>query len=311
MRGIEKAVSEYLAVRRQLGFKLRLPGGALRSFISFLKRRRATHITTQLALVWAKTPTNAQPEQWANRLAMVRRFAKYHAATDPRTEVPPEGLLPHRHRRARPYLYTDREIRSLLNAARELPSRLSLRSATYSTIFGLLAATGMRMSEPIALDRADVDLDRALLTIRRTKFGKSRLIPLHRSTCAALRRYAVRRDRAVSMARTPSFFLSEWGTRLTESSVGWTFVKLSHRIGLRGPTDCRGPRLHDLRHRFAVQTLLRWYRSGVDVQQRLPRLSTYLGHAHVADTYWYVTATPELLRLAAERMERREKGVSS
>lgn len=311
MSRIEKAISEYLAVRRRLGFGLRLEGGALYRFASFLKHHGASHISTRLALAWATSATNAQPPQWANRLAMVRRFARYHAATDPRTEVPPDGLLPHRYRRVRPYLYTDEEVLKLIATTRDLPSRLGLRSATYATIFGLLAATGMRMSEPIALDRPDVDLDRGILTIRFTKFRKSRLIPLHPSTCAALRKYASRRDRVVQNVKAPSFFISEWGTRLTEWSVRWTFVQMSRRMGLRKPDDPRGPRLHDLRHRFAVRTLLRWYRAGIDVQQRLPRLSTYLGHAHVADTYWYVSSTPELLRLAAERMERREKGVSS
>ncbi|MGH8635384.1 MAG: tyrosine-type recombinase/integrase [Burkholderiales bacterium] len=311
MTRIERAVSEYLAVRRKLGFGLRLAGGALRSFAAFLAHHRESRITTSLALAWATSPTTAQPPQWANRLAMVRRFARHHAATDPRTEIPPDGLLPHRYRRVPPYLYSDGEIRKLIAATKRLPSRLGLRSATYATIFGLVAATGMRMSEPIALDRSDVDLARGLVTIRLTKFRKSRLIPVRRSTCAALRDYASRRDRLVHNPKDPSFFISEWGTRLTEWSVRWTFVQMSHRIGLRKPGDSRGPRLHDLRHRFAVQTLLGWYRSGADAQQQLPKLSTYLGHTHVADTYWYISAIPELLKHAARRVDRRERGASS
>jgi len=266
---IERAVSEYLTLRRNLGFGLRLTGGALRSFATFLDRKHEPRITTSSALAWATSPTNAQPSQWANRLAMVRRFARHHAASDPRTEIPPDGLLPHRYRRVRPYFYSEEQLRGLLAATRRLPSRLGLRSTSYATIFGLLAATGMRMSEPLALDRPDVDLDRGILTITRTKFRKSRLIPVHRSTCAALRRYANRRDRLVRNAKDPSFFISEWGTRLTEWSVRWTFVEMSHRIGLRKPGDSRGPRLHDLRHRFAIRTLLRWYRSGADVEQQL------------------------------------------
>lgn len=242
---------------------------------------------------------------------MVRRFARHHAATDPRTEIPPDGLLPHRYRRVQPYQYSDEQIRQLVSAAKGLPSRLGLRSATYGTIFGLLTTTGMRMSEPIALDRSDVDLDRGLLTIRCTKFRKSRLVPLHPSTSAALGTYALRRDRVLRDPKSPAFFISERGTRLTEWSVRWTFIQLSRRIGLRRAGDSRGPRLHDLRHRFAVQTLLKWYRTGADVEQQLPKLSTFLGHVHVADTYWYVSAIPELLQLAAERMERREQGVSS
>jgi integrase len=189
-------------------------------------------------------------------------------------------------------------------AAKKLPSPLGLRAATYATLFGLLAVTGMRVSEPVGLDRDDIDLNRGILTIRRTKFGKSRMLPLHASTLEALRRYGKLRDRL--FPRTRSFFVAEHGGRLTVWSVRSTFVALSRQIGLRGPQESYGPRLHDLRHRFAVKTLIRWYRAGVDVEQHLPELSTYLGHVHVADTYWYITAVPELLRLATLRLE--EKG---
>lgn len=161
----------------------------------------------------------------------------------------------------------------------------------------------MRIAEPIALDRADVDLIGGSLTIRRSKFGKSRWLPLHPTTSQALQHYATQRDRLYPIALTPSFFISEQGTRLTQWSVRATFVKLSHRTGLRGPENHSGPRLHDLRHRFAIRTLLNWYRAGVDANQRLPELAAYLGHAHVSDTYWYLCAIPELLALAAERLE--------
>jgi len=227
-------------------------------------------------------------------------------ALDPATEIPPQGLLPYRFHRAQPYLYTDEEIARLIQAARKLPSPLGLRAATYATLFGLLAVTGMRMSEPIALDRDDVDLTRGILTVRRTKFGKTRIVPVHASTREALRRYRELRDRLCPRAKTRSFFISEYGTRLSVWSARRTFVTLSHQIGLRGPDESHGPRLHDLRHRFAVQTLLGWYRAGLNVEQHLPELSTYLGHVHVADTYWYITAVPELLRLATLRLERRK-----
>jgi integrase len=203
-----------------------------------------------------------------------------------------------------PYLYTDEELAHLIGAARKLPSPLGLRAATYATLFGLLAVTGMRVSEPVGLDRDDVDLNWGILTIRRTKFGKSRIIPLHASTREALRQYANLRDRVFPGTR--SFFVAEHGGRLNANIVQRTFVRLSRQIGLRGPTDSHGPRLHDLRHRFAVETLIRWYREGVDVERHLPELSTYLGHVHVADTYWYITAVPELLRLATLRLERRK-----
>ncbi len=191
----------------------------------------------------------------------------------------------------------------LIQAARHLPSRQGLRSETYATLFGLLAVTGMRVGESVRLDRNDVHLDRGLLTIRNTKFGKSRLVPLHPSTRDVLSRYAAERDRIHPRPPTPSFFLADIGRRPTHWSARWTFVKLSHQIGLRGPSDRHGPRLHDLRHSFAVRTLLGWYRDGADVETRLPQLATYLGHAHVTDTYLYLTATPELLQMAAARLD--------
>jgi len=250
-------------------------------------------------------PANVQPATWASRLSAVRRFAQFWSASDPRTEVPPLGVLPHRYRRTAPYLYTEDEIRRLITVAKQLPSATGLRPATYATLLGLLAVTGLRISEALALNRDDVNWAEAVLTIRRTKFGKSRLVPVHPSTTRALARYARRRDRVYPKPKTESLFVSERGARLTQGTVRWTFNRLSRRIGLRGPADRRGPRLHDLRHRLAVTTLLRWYRAGMDVERHLPALSTYLGHGHVADTYWYVSAVPELLRLAAARLEAR------
>jgi integrase len=232
---------------------------------------------------------------------MVRHFAQYRRAADPRTEVPLQGLLPYAFRRKKPYIYSEDEIARILGAARRLPSWKGLRAATYSTLFGLMAVTGMRVSEPIALDREDVDLSRGILVVRKTKFNKSRLVPVHVTTREALRRYARLRDRICPQPETPSFFISEEGTRLTENVVQKTFVKVSRKIGLRGPQDSHGPRLHDFRHGFAVRTLLQWYRTGANVERHMPELSAYLGHAHVNDTYWYLSATPELLQLAMRR----------
>jgi integrase len=205
--------------------------------------------------------------------------------------------------RKTPYLYRDEEITALIEAAARLPSPTGLRAATYATLFGLLAVTGMRISEPVGLDRADVDLKHGSLSIRGSKVGKSRWLPLHPTATAKLARYAERRDCLYPTPPTPSFFLSEQGTRLTAWSVRDTFVKVSHQIGLRAPEDHQGPQPHDLRHRFAIRTLLHWYRCGANVEQRLPQLAAYLGHAHVSDTYWYLSATPELLALAAQRLE--------
>jgi integrase len=234
----------------------------------------------------------------------VRRFAAYRKPTDPRTEIPPEGLLPYRYRRKPPYIYSDEQIIGLIKAAMALPAVRGLRPLTYSTLFGLLAVTGMRISEPLALDRENVDLAKGILTIRRTKFGKSRLIPIHPSTRHALRHYAKRRDQIFPSPSTPAFFVSEQGSRLTGCSARYNFVQASRRIGLRAPAKSHGhgPRLHDLRHGFAVRTLISWYRAGLDVERHLPRLATFLGHAHVNDTYWYLSSVPQLLELATKRL---------
>lgn len=305
MSRIRKAVAAYLTLRRGLGFKLHREGIWLSQFISFLEEHQSPRITTALALEWATQPTGAQLTHTARRLSVVRGFAQYQAARDPRTEVPAAGLLLQRYHRKPPYIYSDAEIASLLKAAAQLPSKTGLRARTYTTLLGLLIVTGMRIGEVVRLDHHDVDLTHAVLTVRRTKFGKSRLVPLHASTKRALRRYVDERDQISPRRTTTSFLVGEQGQRLTVNTVEQTFVKLSHQVGLRGPSERRGPRLHDLRHRFAVATLLRWYRSGVDVQRHLPELSTYLGHVHVTDTYWYLSAVPELMTVVAARLEPR------
>ena len=296
MSQLQKALEEYLTLRRALGFKLSHEDPALHKFVSFMDQAEAPVITTKLALQWAQQPVAVQPAQWANRLGMVRRFAQYWSATDPRTEVPPQGLLPHRYRRRSPYIYNHNEISQLIQAAKMLPSTTGLRPYTHSTVLGLLVVTGMRISEITNLNREDVDLTQGILTIRQTKFGKSRLVPIHPSTQCVLQDYASRRDRIYPKPKTPAFFVTEQSTRLMHWTVRVTFIRLSHQTGLRGPDDRYGPHLHDFRHRFAVQTLLHWYRTGVDVEQHLPELATYLGHTLVADTYWYLSAVPELLQ---------------
>jgi integrase/recombinase XerD len=310
MTPLLKAVADYLSLRRRLGYKLRDPGRYLHDFVSFLEGRGATHITTDLTLQWATQPASAQPAHWANRLRAVRLFAQHHRASDPCTEVPPLGLLPFRFRRKVPHIYSVSEIRRLMAATRDLHSKTGLRPWTYSTLLGLLAVTGLRIGEALGLNRDDVDLRQGVLTIRSTKFNKTRLVPVHPTTREALRHYARRRDRIYPRAKTPSFFVSEWHTRLEQSCVSRTFYKLSRWVGLRGPTDHHGPRLHDFRHAFAVRAVLQWYREGVDVDPRMPVLSTYLGHGHVSDTYWYLSSVPELLRLAAARLERSRGSLS-
>ena len=306
MSKLKNALKEYLAMRRSLGFKLKLSGRLLHRFVDFLEKEKASYITTRLALKWATQPIDAQPAQWANRLGMVRLFAKFQSAFDPRTEIPPEELLPYHYHRKPPYIYTDDEVLKLLSAAKVLSSPGGLLAPTMSTIIGLLAVTGMRMSEPINLDRKDVDLGQGILTVRQAKFGKSRLVPVHISTRDKLAEYDRLRDRICPRPKSPSFFVSERGTRLTDWTVRRWFVILSHQIGLRSSGDSHGPRLHDLRHRFAITTLLGWYRQGACAGKNTIALTTYLGHGHITDTYWYISATPELLRLAALRLEKKK-----
>lgn len=319
MSDLRQAVQQYLALRRSLGFKLRLTGNYLHDFVTFMERERATHIATELALRWATQPVRAQPATWGLRLGVVRRFASWCSATDPRTEIPPPGLLGHRYRRRPPYIYSDKEIETLLRAAGQLPSPKGLRAVTYSTLFALLVVTGMRVNEALRLQEEDVNIQDGVLRIRVTKFAKSRIVPVHQSTCAALAAYTKVRDRIFPRRSSRAFFISERATPITEWAAQYTFAKLSQQVGLRTPVKGRGrgpgPRIHDLRHRFAAGTLIRWYRSGLDVEREIPKLATYLGHVHLNDTYWYLEAVPELLQLATERLEQgrcdKEKEVTS
>jgi integrase len=259
-------------MRRGLGFKLHYVGIALLDFVAFMERKRASRITTKLALEWAQKPKTVLPAEWARRLSWVRGFARYERAIDPRTEIPPNGLLPYRPQRARPYLYTHREIERLLAAARSLPPAEGLRGWKYYCLFGLLSVTGLRLGEALNLKLDDIDLHNNVLTIEKTKFGKSRLVPIHPSTRKVLVKYLQRRKRFLGGCDSPYVFTSSTGNRLDKADVHRTFYVLSRQIGLRGPTASRGPRLHDFRHRFAIQTLLNWYRRSVEVESRLPVL---------------------------------------
>jgi len=311
MKTLAAHLESYLELRHRLGFKLRLAGGLLRRFVRFAQQQKARFITRKLALDWATLPADCQPAQWANRLGILRRFAQHVSALDPRTEVPPQELLPHRYHRKPPYLYSDKEIRQLIETIGSLPAPNDLRALSHATLLGLLAVTGMRVGEAIALDRQDVDLHGGLLTVRQAKFNKSRLIPIHFTTQKKLREYKRVRDQCHPHPASPSFFLSERGTRLTDCTVRRWFIIASHKMGLRAPADRRGPRIHDVRHHFAHKTILNWYRRGSDVEAHLPELTTFLGHGHVADTYWYISSSPELLKLATQRLERRKGGVDS
>jgi integrase/recombinase XerD len=309
MTTLRQAVQEYVRMRRDLGFKLHDAGKGLLDFVTFMEQHRACYITQALALAWAQQPSNVQPAHWAQRLSFVRGFARYRSATDARTQIPAQGLLPFQPKRARPYLYSDAEIRDLLRAALKMPCQYEsgkLRPWVYYCLFGLLSVSGLRLGEARNLEIQDVDLKEAVLTIRCAKFGKTRLVPLHASTCKVLADYIGRRKRHWGHRPVSSYlFVSSRGRRLDGGDIHRTFYALSRQIGLRGPSDSHGPRLHDLRHRFATRTLVHWYRSNQDPERKLPLLSAFLGHVHVADTQWYLSGSPELMREAMRRLEHR------
>jgi integrase len=295
-------LQDYLAMRRALGFKLRTDGTGLLSFVAFMEQAHADSISTDLALTWAKQPTSVRPARWAQRLRYVRGFARYCRAIDPRTEIPPVGLLPFVHQRPSPYFFTDDDIDCLLQGALAMPAKEEFAKHTLHCLFGLLSVSGLRISEALGLTLNDVDLDEGILTIRATKFGKSRLVPLHATTVRVLVDYRERREQCLAGRHVPYWFVNANGGRLGYDSVRRAFRRLTAGLGSQ-PGRSR-PRLHDLRHRFAVLTLLHWYREGQDVQRRLPTLSAFLGHVQVSDTYWYLSACPELLEAAKQCLER-------
>lgn len=301
MSSLPQKVEDYLTVRRALGFKLVDHGRLLPDFVDYLQQAGASTVTTEAALAWATKPQGVQPYRWKQRLSVVRGFAKYLSAFDPVTQVPPSDLLAYRRRRPTPYLFSDAEVTGLLTATGTLNH--PLRAATHRTLFGLLAVTGMRVGEALRLDRDDVDLDAGLVDITQTKFNKSRRLPLHASTVAALASYISDRDVFWPRPIQPSLFVSTVGTRLGDRRVRAVFADLVNQVGLEPRFGSSRPRIHGLRHSFAVATLLDWYRSGVDVAARMPLLSAYLGHASPASTYWYLSAVPELLVLAASRLD--------
>lgn len=313
MNTLRQAVQQYLSMRRSLGFKLQSAGPALLDFVTFLEQHRASYITLRLALAWAQQSSGEEPDTLAaQRLSFVRLFARYRSATDARTQIPPPGVLPYRPKRARPYLYSDSEIQRLLRATLHMPLSARHRKFcallpwVYYCLFGLLSVSGLRLGEARNLELQDVDLKAGVLTIRGAKFGKDRLVPLHASTCRVLADYIARRQRHWAGRPVSSYlFVSSWGNRLDNAQIHRAFYAMSRQIGLRGMGDRHGPRLHDLRHRFATTTLVNWYRSSQEPERCLPLLSAFLGHVHISDTQWYLSGSPELMREAMSRLERR------
>jgi integrase/recombinase XerD len=304
MTDLRLAAEQYLATRRAVGFKLTHVEPLLFDFVRYARSRSATRVTCELALRWATLPKDAAPAWWKGRLCVVRCFARYLSAIDPATEVPPTDLLPRLvagSNRAEPYLYSDAEVTALLAAARSIRSPLA--AATCETLIGVLVVTGMRIGEALRLDRDDLDHARGVLIVRDSKFDRSREVPLHETTLAALDRYGRLRDVCCPTPRAPSLFISRTGKRLSYRTMNRHFDRLVRKAGLRPRSDRCRPRIQDLRHRFVCVTLQEWYRDGVDVQPLLPVLSTYLGHIDPSSTYWYLSAQPDLLAAAASRLE--------
>jgi integrase len=300
MSGLAGHVEDYLRLRRALGFRLRFPGQVLPDLAAYLEAAGATTVTAELAIAWAGQPQGVHPIIWSHRLGAARGFARYLKTIDPAAEIPPAGIWPATAPRRQPVILADGDITRLIQAARTLNP--PLRAATFEAMLGLIAATGLRLGEAIGLDRADADLQGGLLTIRSTKSGLDRLVPLHPTVAAALAGYARRRDRLCPHPATTRFFVSSAGTPVLERLADLAFAQLTAGLGLR--TADRQPRIHDLRHTFAVRQLLTWHRDGADVNAKMPVLSAYLGHVSPAGTYWYLTAVPELMELAAARLTR-------
>jgi integrase/recombinase XerD len=298
---LREALADYLRLRRRLGFEMPQDGRLLEGFVEFLERAGAERITTELALGWARLPTVAHPHRWRQRLSVVRGFARHLATLDPASEIPSKDLLPGHRPRIAPYVYAEWEIAALIAAAGRLTP--PLRAARHQTLIGLLAVTGMRPGEALALDRQDVDLRRGLVHVRAGKQKRQREVPLHQTTVRALRNYARLRDARFPEPTTPAFFIGTRGRRMPREELNRTFIKLIREVGLDGRGARARPRPHDLRHALAVHTILDWLDAGEDIDRRMPLLSTFLGHVDPASSYWYLEAVPELLERISRRLE--------
>lgn len=298
-------LDRYLSVRRSLGYDLGTSERVLRRFVEYADAERASHVTTDLFLRWQDAFGEAGRQTWGARFGMVRLFTQWLHGLDGEHEVLPRGLVPYRYRRTRPYIYSEAQITTIIAEAAMLPSVYGMRGLTCSTLFGLIAVTGLRISEAVGLDTGDVDLDDGVLHIRRGKLGKERLLPLDGSVVDRLHDYGEERDRLLGATPVP-FFVRCDGERLGDCGARYNFAQVCQRIGLRDPQQDgrhgRGPRIHDLRHSFAARTMIGWYRSGKDPAREMIKLTTWLGHANPDHTYWYIEAVPELLELASARV---------
>ncbi len=302
---MNERVQDYLQTRRAMGYQLLIEGEQLQRFARFAEQQNHDGVLTlDLAIAWANLSRSASSIGPARRLEVIRPLAKYCALFEPETEVPPSNLLGPGHRRIAPYIYTEQELAALLNTAQDLLPQGGLRPATLHCLIGLLASTGLRISEALHLSRIDVDLGEGILCIRQTKYHKSRYVPLHLTTQAALTEYAHFRDHYLGLVSgNPAFFLFDNGRAVNGPQARYAFGLILSRLGMKRPAQGRSPRLYDLRHTFACQRLQSWYQEGQNVHHMIPYLATYLGHVKVTDTYWYLSGTPKLLGIAADRFE--------
>lgn len=306
MSSLHESVLEYLELRRSLGFRLKKDEHLLLDFADFMERHRASHITAKLAVEWARRPSSTDANYHAGRLRAVRSFARHHILSDPKSVVPAADLLPRQRSTFQPHIFSQEEIgRILAGSLRPWGGATRFYCIGRYTIYGLLSVSGMRVSEALNLDVEDVDLEEGVLTIRNTKFGKSRLVPVHPTTLAVLRHYRQERDAFLAGRIVKPFFVSTHSRRITIHALDRAFWRLTCRLGLRSRSDHIGPRLHDLRHTMAIEVLRRCYSAGDNPERRLPALSTYLGHSHLNFTYWYLHQNPGLMTEAMERLQHR------
>lgn len=312
MKTLKKGIEEYLKNRCNVGFKMQSARKLLLEFALFLKENGATSITVKLALDFATRNPETSRERWAVRLRAIRQFAKYWSTEDLRTEVPPKNALPYSYRRKAPYIYTDDEIKRLIECSESGQPHNRFNQHTYFVLFGLLAVTGMRIREVLNLECNEINFKDRIITITKSKFRKTRYIPIHNSTIEVLKNYSNCRNQHFPNHKIPQFFIDHNGNALKGARVGYIFRKRKIKIGMISQKDRRSQRISDFRHTFAVKTLINWYKKGVNnIDSYIPLLSTYLGHVKPSNTYWYLTAIPELLNIVAARCKSNKRRSSS
>ena len=299
---LHAALCDYLSLRRSLGYKLVSDGQILNSFVCYLLQNKLEYITVENALTWAKRSTSKRPCRWGRRLSIVRGFAGYLSTLDQRTEIPPAGLLPSMHQRPTPFMFTRKHIDQLLHGAMNRPQTPKILKETLCCLYGLMSVTGLRVSETLKLTDQDINFATGVITVECSKFGKSRLVPLHQSTITALQRYQSIRKRVFDCS-VDQFFVNQYGKSIGYGSVRYHFLKIFQSMGNPNQPGKPRPTLHDLRHYFAISTITHWYEAGEDVHAKLPMLSTFLGHVETRDTYWYISACPRLMLSATQRLE--------